>query len=193
MKDSVVAKIKKYILMPTFTPEAVTKVSKAAGALCVWVHAIYIYAGVAKEVAPKRARLKAAMSSLATKQAGLKAAQEQLAEVMAKVQDLNDRYTASVNEKNALRAEANELQDKLDRADALVSGLSGEYTRWQAAIGGFEKSIGDLVGDVLVATAFLSYAGPFDTVYRERLVEDWLTQVSNKQAMALVLACKVHN
>lgn len=45
-------KIKKYIEMPTFKPEEVRKVSGAAAALCVWVHAIYIYANVAKEVAP---------------------------------------------------------------------------------------------------------------------------------------------
>ena len=48
---------------------------RAAGALCTWCHAIYIYANVAKEVAPKRARLKAAQDGLAQKQAGLAAAQ----------------------------------------------------------------------------------------------------------------------
>ena len=79
---------------------------------------------------------------------------------------------------NALRAEAADLADKLERADQLVNGLSGEYTRWQAAIGGFRKSIEDLVGDCLVATAFLSYAGPFDTVYRDRLVSEWLAKVT---------------
>ena len=36
------------------------QVSSAASALCVWVHAIYLYANVAKDVAPKRARLKEA-------------------------------------------------------------------------------------------------------------------------------------
>lgn len=38
----------------------VSQVSSAASALCVWVHAIYLYANVAKDVAPKRARLKEA-------------------------------------------------------------------------------------------------------------------------------------
>ena len=30
----------------------------------------------------------------------------------------------------------------------------------------------------MVATAFLSYAGPFDTVYRDRLVSEWLAKVT---------------
>ncbi len=58
------------------------------------------------------------------------------------------------------------LQDKLERADKLVSGLAGEFVRWQASIGTYESMIERLVGDSLIAAAFLSYAGTFDTVYR---------------------------
>ncbi len=47
---AIMAKIKKYVADPAFTPEEVKKQSKAASSLCVWVHAIYLYAGVAKEV-----------------------------------------------------------------------------------------------------------------------------------------------
>lgn len=74
-------KIKKYIEQPTFKPEEVKKVSGAASALCVWVHAIYMYANVAKEVAPKRQRLKEATDGLVVKQAALKEAQDALAVV----------------------------------------------------------------------------------------------------------------
>lgn len=94
-KDNVsaalIAKIKKFVTMPDFTAEEVRKVSSAAAALCTWCHAIYIYANVAKEVAPKRARLKEAMDGLASKQAALKLAQEALAEVVEKVNRLKQR------------------------------------------------------------------------------------------------------
>jgi dynein heavy chain len=94
-KDNVsaalIAKIKKFILLPDFTADEVRKVSTAAAALCTWVHAIYIYANVAKEVAPKRARLKEAMDGLASKQAALKLATEALAEVVDKVNKLKQR------------------------------------------------------------------------------------------------------
>jgi len=52
---------------------------------CVWVCAIYLYANVAKEVEPKRKRLKEASESLALKQASLKQAQDALAVVSAKM------------------------------------------------------------------------------------------------------------
>ncbi|CAM9519636.1 unnamed protein product, partial [Chrysoparadoxa australica] len=136
--NSLQSKIKKYVTMPDFTPESVSKVSGAAAALCTWVHAIYIYTTIAKEVAPKRARLKEAQELLATKQAGLAAAQTALAEVIAKVDGLKARYDESVGQKNALMEESQLLQDKLERADKLVNGLAGEFTRWQASIGNLE-------------------------------------------------------
>lgn len=47
-----------------------------------------------------------------------------------------------------------------------MSGLAGEFVRWQASIGTYEAMIERLVGDSLIAAAFLSYAGTFDTIYR---------------------------
>lgn len=172
-------KVKKYVEMPQFKPEEVKKVSGAASALCVWVHAIFIYANVAKEVAPKRLRLKEATESLAVKQAALKDAQDALAIVTEKLAQLQVSYDTSVNEKNRLRDEAESLEAKLDRADKLVKGLAGEYTRWQASIGDYNASLVKVVGDALIAAAFLSYAGPFETRYRTELLKSWGQSVTN--------------
>ena len=44
--------------------------------------------------------------------------------------------------------------------------------------------MGYLVGDCLMAAAFLSYAGPFLSQYRDELVQDtWLKQVSGAIAV----------
>jgi len=184
-KDNVSAtimkKIKGYVSHADFKPEAVGAVSKAAGALCIWVHAIYIYASVAKDVAPKRARLKGAQESLAIKQASLQKAQEELAEVTAKVNRLKQKYDDSVGEKNRLRAEADQMELLLDRADKLVKGLAGENERWRASIGQLQNENSRSLGDALVAAAFLSYAGPFDTQYRSNLVNGWLSAVREQQ------------
>jgi len=174
-------KIKKYIDQPTFKAEEVKKVSGAAGAMCVWVHAIYLYANVAKEVAPKRQRLKEATESLAVKQAALKEAQDALAVVVAKLAKLQVSYDTSVGEKNRLRDEAENLQLKLDRADKLVKGLSGEYVRWQLSIGNYNAALVKVTGDCLLSAAFLSYAGPFETRYRHSLLKTWSHSVTNQK------------
>ena len=184
-KDNVpqaqVNKIKKYVDNKEFDPESVRKVSSAAAALCIWVHAIYIYANVAKEVDPKRRRLKEATMILAEKQAGLKAAQEALALVTAKIKELQDKYDTSVGEKNRLKEESENLEAKLDRADKLVNGLAGEYVRWQGSIGEYNASLFKVTGDALVAAAFMSYAGPFETRYRVDMCASWSASVQNQR------------
>ena len=64
------------------------------------------------------------------------------------------------------------------RAEKLVTGLAGEKGRWESSITLFEEQIGFLPGDCVVAAAFLSYAGPFPSEYRDILVrQTWLPQV----------------
>jgi dynein heavy chain len=69
-KDSLDEKMKvklraNYINSPKFRPEVVESVSKAAKSLCAWVRALFDYSEVAKEVAPKRAKVKESMTKLA--------------------------------------------------------------------------------------------------------------------------------
>ena len=71
--------------------QVVGKVSLAAKGLCLWVRAMETYGTVAKDVAPKRNKLKTAQDNLSKKQTALAAAQTQLAEVLAKVQALKVR------------------------------------------------------------------------------------------------------
>ena len=177
----IINKLRKYIKDPNFDPEAVFKVSKAAGALCIWCHAIFTYSLVHKEVAPKREALKRAMKSLKIKQDALAEAQAQLKEVMDKLAVLKEKYDSSVAEKNALMAEAEMLETKLTRADNLVKGLGGERIRWESSIGGYQVAEVNTVGDSLLATAFRSYAGPFDVEYRAMLGEGWTAEVTKRE------------
>lgn len=58
------------------------------------------------------------------------------------------------------------------------AGLAGERIRWEASISGYESFLAALPGDALLAAAFLSYAGPFPSEYRDELVKGtWIPQV----------------
>ena len=174
------SKIRKYCKKPEFDPEDVKKKSVAAAALCVWVRAMETYATVAIEVAPKRAKLAKAMKGLAKAEGELAEAKEKLAAVIAQVEDLQRQYDESVGEKNRLRDEAEGLELKLERADKLVGGLAGERVRWEAQVEVFNQSIDNVVGDGLIAAAFGSYCGPFDSEYRHDLVTKWQKNVKSQ-------------
>jgi dynein heavy chain len=170
-------KLKKYTENVGFDPLVVRQSSGAAAALASWVMAIELYSNVAKEVEPKRNALKQAESLLAEKLEQLAKVQAELAAVIAKVDALNRKHTESVTEKTRLQMEAAALLDKLERAEKLIGGLSGERSRWEVSIARFEAQLQALPGDALVAAAFMSYAGPFDTGYRKAMVSGWMMRV----------------
>jgi dynein heavy chain 1 len=69
------------------------------------------------------------------------------------------------------------VQFKVDRSVRLLDSLSSERTRWEESSKSFETQIGTLVGDVLVAAAFLAYSGLYDQQFRKNMMEDWLHQL----------------
>ena len=91
--------------------------------------AIRLYCEVFRTVAPKKAALKKAMSSLRVKQEALAKSKAELQEVSEKVAALQAKFDTSVGEKNRLRDEAEKLEAYLLRAQQLVEGLAGERVR----------------------------------------------------------------
>lgn len=92
-------KLKPYIENPKFQPEEVAKVSKACRSLCLWVRAMDVYAKVAKEVEPKREKLKLAEDELKVVMSELKLKQDKLADVENQIKELQNQYEFSVSEK----------------------------------------------------------------------------------------------
>ena len=72
----------RFINDPDFKPARVEKASYAAKGLCMWVRALDMYDQVAKEVAPKRARAKAADEQYRETMNGLREKQRELQEII---------------------------------------------------------------------------------------------------------------
>eukprot|EP00201_Polytomella_parva_P017476 CAMPEP_0175071536 /NCGR_PEP_ID=MMETSP0052_2-20121109/19298_1 /TAXON_ID=51329 ORGANISM="Polytomella parva, Strain SAG 63-3" /NCGR_SAMPLE_ID=MMETSP0052_2 /ASSEMBLY_ACC=CAM_ASM_000194 /LENGTH=4543 /DNA_ID=CAMNT_0016338719 /DNA_START=12 /DNA_END=13643 /DNA_ORIENTATION=- len=167
---------------PNFNPDYIKSKSSAAAGLCGWVVNICKYFRIYQVVAPKRAALAEANKKL-------EGANKKLAGIRAKVKELQDRVAAlevglmkATEDKNAAMAQAERTGRKAQLAERLINGLSGENTRWNIEIKRLEEVEGRLVGDVLIASAFVSYAGPFNTQFRQELTSDkWLPDVIEKQ------------
>uniref|UniRef100_A0ABM5EJD6 Dynein axonemal heavy chain 2 isoform X2 n=1 Tax=Pogona vitticeps TaxID=103695 RepID=A0ABM5EJD6_9SAUR len=178
ISDKVLKKISAYCSQPDFQPDIIGRVSVAAKSLCMWVRAMEMYGRIYRVVEPKRARMNAALAQLAEKQAAQAEAQERLREVAEKLEMLKKEYEEKLAQKEELRKKSEEMEIKLDRADKLVSGLAGERVRWEETVKGLEEDLGYLVGDCLVAAAFVSYMGPFLSNYREEIVSHiWIKQI----------------
>ncbi|KAJ3195453.1 Dynein heavy chain 2, axonemal [Irineochytrium annulatum] len=178
ISDKILKKISQYCADENFNPEVVGRVSGAAKSLCMWAKAMETYGIIYRQVAPKKEKLRSAQETLEKKQKSLREAKAKLQEIQEKLIELKDQYDEKVSLKEKLRQDSEQTEMKLMRAEQLVSGLSGERDRWEKSIKFYEESIRYLPGDCLLAAAFLSYAGPFNSTYRDGLVEGvWLAQI----------------
>eukprot|EP00072_Mus_musculus_P064692 XP_011247381.1 PREDICTED: dynein heavy chain 2, axonemal isoform X7 [Mus musculus] len=182
ISDKVLKKIGAYCAQPDFQPDIIGRVSLAAKSLCMWVRAMELYGRLYRVVEPKRIRMNAAMAQLQEKQAALAEAQEKLREVAEKLEMLKKQYDEKLAQKEELRKKSEEMELKLERAGMLVSGLAGEKARWEETVQGLEEDLGYLVGDCLIAAAFLSYMGPFLTNYRDEIINQiWIRKIRELQ------------
>lgn len=122
-----------------------------------------------------------AMASLQEKQRMLAEAQAKLAELNMILARLEKEYEEKLQQKEELNRKAELLRIKLERAYILVDCLSGERSRWEETVANLDIEYECLPGDCLLATAFLSYLGPYVSNYREELMEMWKEEVSNLQ------------
>ncbi|RHY30280.1 hypothetical protein DYB32_004445, partial [Aphanomyces invadans] len=169
-------KIRKYTESPEFAVEEVKKVSKAAMSLCMWIHAMDVYAKVVKEVGPKRDRLNQMNAVLQDANGKLAKKQAELNEVITRVRGLQAQCDSVVAEKKRLIMESDLTRERLKRAEKLTVGLADELVRWKASM---EKMVADelnLVGDVFLSAASISYLGPFDCTFRAKLTHLWMLQ-----------------
>ena len=71
----------------------------------------------------------------------------------------------------------NKKQDatnKLERANALMSSIGSEKDRWIATKKKLAEDKLSLLGDMIIATSFVNYLGPFEGSYRLKvLTETW--------------------
>ncbi|XP_050498494.1 dynein axonemal heavy chain 2 [Diabrotica virgifera virgifera] len=176
ISEKTLKKIATYTMNEEFIPDKVGIVSFAAKSLCMWVIAIEKYAKIWKIVGPKKAKLDEALESLQEKQRQLAEAQAKLAELNLYLQKLQKEYEEKLLQKEELNRKAELLKIKLERAAMLVENLSGERERWSETVMVLDDQFVMLPGDCLLATAFISYLGPFLSNYREELLDLWQTE-----------------
>ena len=111
----------------------------------------------------------------------LNKAQAALDEKQAELDIFQAKYNDAISTKQALQADADGCKRKMVAATALISGLKGEKERWTIQSKEFAARIGKLVGDIILACAFLSYSGPFNQSFRTHLITSWKTELAKRK------------
>jgi dynein heavy chain len=77
-----------------------------------------------------------------------------------------------MKEKNDALAAAEKCERKMNLAQRLVGALGSELDRWQQQIIDLGEYLKVIIGDVLLASAFVSYVGPFNKKFRDMIIYD---------------------
>ncbi|KAF1993187.1 dynein heavy chain [Amniculicola lignicola CBS 123094] len=167
-----------YLSKEDFTFEKVNRASKACGPLVQWVTAQVNYSDILDRVGPLRAEVDQLM-------ADAQATKDQAKETEVMIQKLEDsiarykmEYAHLISETQAIKSEMSTVQFKVDRSVRLLDSLSSERSRWEESSKSFDSQIDTIVGDVIVAAAFIAYAGFYDQTYRKTMMEDWFHHLS---------------
>ncbi|XP_040552361.1 dynein axonemal heavy chain 5 isoform X2 [Gallus gallus] len=184
-KDSITGEIvellEPYLDMEDYNLEMAKKVCGNVAGLCSWTQAMAYFYGINKEVLPLKANLALQEGRLAAAQTELNNAQNQLDEKQMELDQVQAMYDAAMKEKQALLDDAEACRRKMNNATALIEGLGGEKLRWTESSKNFQNQITHLVGNVLLATGFLSYSGPFNQEYRNLLLHLWKKEMNNNK------------
>ncbi|OQR97844.1 dynein heavy chain, outer arm [Achlya hypogyna] len=169
INDETIELLQPYLDLEGFSPAIAKNASKAAEGLCTWVIAMTKYHHASKVVKPKLETLRVAEGRLEAAQADLRHAQEKLLACQSVLQSLQDDFELQMAEKQKVEENATATRKKMEQATALIQGLAGERKRWTEESNRFADRKARLVGDCAVASAFVSYCGPFNKEYRDVL------------------------
>nr|XP_022908003.1 dynein heavy chain 1, axonemal-like [Onthophagus taurus] len=177
--DDMINKLQKYVEDPDFEPAKIAKVSKACTSLCMWVHAMYKYYFVNKIVAPKKAALAEANAELAITEKKLAESQARMRAVEKRLDSLNRKLQARIDFKEEKEKSMAVCEERLNRAQRLISGLAGERVRWIETIGIIEGQIINVTGDILISSGAVAYLTNFTDKYRRGMLSEWYRVLSN--------------
>lgn len=159
IKPEIIAKIRKeYLPHKDFKPSVVAKASSAAEGLCKWIIAMDMYDKVAKEVAPKKVKLDKAEREYAETMKVLNEKKEEVIRIEEKLAQLKALLEEATKKQEKLQHEVDLCNIKLESAQNLIGGLSGDKQRWTDASDNLQKCYENLAGDMLLCSALVAYA-----------------------------------
>ena len=167
-----------FISKDDFTYERVNRASKACGPLVQWVAAQVNFSAILDRVGPLREEAEQLEEQALQTKAEAQAIENAIADLEHSIATYKTEYAALISETQAIKTEMERVEFKVNRSVKLLDSLSSERSRWEQGSKSFETQIGTIVGDVLVASAFLAYSGLYDQQFRKSMMEDWLEQLS---------------
>ena len=147
----------------------------------MWLKACSNYKFVLNKIKPMQDKHAEVSIVLNKAKSELKEKTDELDAVKAKVAKLEADCQQMQDEKKGLEEEMERSEKRMARAEKLVVLLKDEGIRWAETVEVMTVEIEELVGNVFLSAACISYYGAFTGIYREKLVEIWVKKCIEKK------------
>ena len=169
---------KEFLSRPSYTFETVNRASKACGPLVKWAIAQVRFSEILDKVEPLRNEVQSLEDQADQTKQQAQMIIKMISELEASIERYKNEYAALIRETQAIQAEMERVQSKVDRSMKLLESLSSEKSRWELGSRTFDTEMSTIVGDVLLSSGFLAYAGFFDQQYREMMWQEWSSHLA---------------
>ena len=161
--------------------EAANRASACVGILYLWVYNMYQFYAATKIVEPRKKmveqkiiELQEAVEKLDKVKAEVAVLEENLEIVMEKKRRAQQELSEAINEEAICK-------EKLDLARRFINAIGSSSDRWEANIKDYDEQLVVIIGDILIASAFVSYCGPFPKKYRSKIKNSFVEYVSSNK------------
>nr|XP_024214265.1 dynein heavy chain, cytoplasmic isoform X3 [Halyomorpha halys] len=169
----------RYLSNPEYTFEKVNRASMACGPMVKWAVAQISYADMLKKVEPLREELRSLEEQAGENEQKGEDTKALIAQLEKSIAAYKEEYAQLIQEGLAIKQDLENVQAKVDRSIALLKSLGLERSRWEATSETFKSQMATIIGDVLLSSAYLAYAGYFDQHSRHNLLSRWTEHLSS--------------
>ncbi|XP_031362138.1 dynein axonemal heavy chain 10 [Lonchura striata] len=157
-------------------------ISRAGLGMLKFAEAVVTYCDVVKTVKPKEEKVARLERNYELSKRELERIQAELAAIQDELKSLGEKLEQALRENKKLQEEAEIMQRRLEAADKLIAGLKSENERWTEEFKELEIRKVKLLGDCLLAAAFLCYVGAFSWEFRhEMLYQVWQEDIFSRE------------
>jgi dynein heavy chain, axonemal len=128
-------------------------------------------------VLPKKKKVEAAEKQLAEAQARLEMLNSDFAKLMDELAELDASFAQKDAVLKETQAVIEKLKKKIETGERLISGLADEKENWTKSLAKYREEFTELIGNCVLAGAYMSYCGPFPSAFRGRLHKQWLSKI----------------
>ncbi|KAK6191509.1 hypothetical protein SNE40_003176 [Patella caerulea] len=180
ISDEIRNKMKsKYLSNPDYNYEKINRASLACGPMVKWAIAQIQYADMLNRVEPLRNELKALESKAQENIQKGEEVNKLINDLEKSIQQYQEEYACLISEAQAIKSNLAAVEAKVERSVALLQSLASEKQRWEAGSETFKNQMSTIIGDTLLSSAFMAYAGYFDQQMRKNLFGSWCSHLTN--------------